>query len=131
VIAIPNILILFLINFFNEAEDRSVRDRWKKPFLGLSTHFLNSETGHIWRQDRHWVWKTLLIGLTDGEHLFQSCKKWCIIALVTMLSVQIVEAEYYLILGFEIAVWKVLLIQAYVGINLFNLPKELILKDWQ
>lgn len=86
--------ILFLL--FNELEDESVRDNWKKhkQFLNKKLSWknkwkLNPEGFVIENTKKHWYYfsidpkyvekfylsSTILVFLTDGEHLFQFFKK--------------------------------------------------------
>ena len=123
----------FLFFMFNEFEDECVRSNWK-----YSKHFLNTNLswkkkwkldskGHVIPTEKHhWYHfgvfptyierfpysSTILVFLTDGEHLFQFLKKRSIDA------------------AFLVIDWR-LMVAWMAGVMLFSFIKEKILKTIQ
>ena len=107
-------LLGFLAYLFNELEDESVRNRWKKHqnFLNTKSSYKNKwaldKDGNLLPSEKNWYYfgvvppykerfpysSTLLVFLTDGEHLFQFLK-------FRMLDIAFLIIDWRFLIAFE------------------------------
>jgi len=107
-------LLGFLAYLFNEFEDESVRNRWKKhqDFLNIKLSYKNKwaldKNGKLSSPKYKWYYfgvipaykerfpysSTLLVFLTDGEHLFQFLK-------FRMLDIAFLIIDWRFLVAFE------------------------------
>jgi hypothetical protein len=123
----------FLYYFFNEMEDESIKSNWKfnQQWLNTSLSWKNkwklSAGGHIIPYEGHWYHfgikpsseerfaysSTILVFVTDGEHLFQFLKN-----IFILFAVYFASENIYIVGAF------------LVGKLFSSLIKEAFLKRW-